>query len=152
MNGWLALVVCLASIRNPGRCVMVAAVMAVQWLHYRWFDDAPSALAYYGTAALADAIIIWILSRCRGALAADLTTINTLAICVHAVGWIAYEAYLPPMAYNASIQVLFCAQVARMIWQGGENDGGGLAARADWPLLVRMPYRLRHWAHMGKGE
>lgn len=152
MNGWMALLVCLASIHKPGRCALIAAVMAVQWVHFRWFDDTPSALAYYGTAALADAIIVGLLSRCRGSLAADLTTINTLAICVHATGWVAYEAYLPPMAYNTAIQVLFCAQVARMLWQGGEDDGGGLASRADWSGMVPDSDRLRHWAHMGKGE
>lgn len=152
MSGWLALLVCLASLHKPGRCLLIATIMAVQWLHFRWFDDTPSALAYYGTAAMADAVIVGMLSRCRGALATDLTTINAAAVCVHATGWLAYEAYLPPTAYNAAIQVLFCAQVARMLWHGGEDDDRGMVAAPDRHLLVRWSDSLRPWARMGKGQ
>jgi hypothetical protein len=147
---WLSLLVCIASAHRPARLALVTFVLSIQLLHFKIFDATPDPMVYYGSAALFDAVIISLLSRCRGALASDMLIINAVSICAHAAGWIAYEAGYSPLAYNAIIQVLLCAQLARMIWQGGDDDGGRLAANRYRHLLVRLLDYLRHRANPRK--
>lgn len=120
----------------------------VQQVAFAGIDNSPAGLlAYHGSAALADLFMLMCASSIlRGTIADDIERLCMASIVVNFFGWIAYLAYLSPVAYNAAILVIGGAQYMRLLYVG-HNDAINLRR-----LMVRGRDTVGSQSHAQKAQ
>lgn len=109
---------------------MVFASLSV--VHDIAFSDL-NGLAYYGSAALFDLIVILILNFTPlTKLSIRLQLISSVSISLNFIGWIMWTLYLPPDAYNAAFIVLYLVSALALIIGSGGDDMGDHALDRRW--------------------
>lgn len=141
MISYLAAAIFILSIfqRNDERFVAACAYSILNLIHLLILGDADGE-TYYASAALFDVAIIFIISRITKIVSTSLyiQRICIIEIILNYVGWIMYETYLDPFAYNVAYLSLQVIMIAILLKKDSENDKRGYQAdsRLNYLLLV----------------
>lgn len=97
--------------------VIVAGFIALsEYISYKIVHDI-SDVFYFIICGIFNSVIIATLSIVKGThFISDLQKINFVALLVQFSGWVLYEFYFEPLAYNSMIFALNAAQILRLIW------------------------------------
>lgn len=68
---------------------------------------------HYHIAGLFDVLVSWVLSRLVfiDKMVKILATITLISLILNIAGWVIYELYLPPLAYDIAFNVLYAATI-----------------------------------------
>ena len=78
---------------------------------------------YFIVAAVFNLICIMVLPSVRNTnFISDLQKICFANLLIQYVGWVLYECYFSPVAYNAMIYALDAALIVRLIWIDDDRD------------------------------
>lgn len=144
MDAYLPMLVAalIVSRRWPVRFMSMLFISAVQYAHFIAFDRIDDGLLYYASAALFDVATLTFLAALPSlhwdTWAKHLAWLNGGSVLANTLGWAIYEAYQPPLLYNAAMLTLLYCQFARCIWVSDDdrsrldqNDHWGLALSGD---------------------
>ena len=97
--------------------VLVAGFLALlEYISYKILYGI-SDIFYFVICGIFNAGIIVTLNFVKGtSFIYDLQRINFVALLVQFSGWVLYELYFEPLAYNSMIFALNSAQILRLIW------------------------------------
>lgn len=135
----------LAVLFQPTMARAIAALVFASFsvVHDIAFSDLDG-LAYYGSAALFDLIVILILNFTPVTkLSIRLQLISAVSISLNFIGWIMWTLYLPPDAYNAAFIVLYSVGAFTLIIGSGGDDMGDHALDRRWPGFRRHDNKSR---------
>lgn len=111
----LIVAICIAAALQPTRSRAIGAVCfaAMLVLHDLMLADADG-FAYYGSAAFADLIVVALLHKLAplSKMVLVLQRLSIVSICINAVGYVFWFAYLPAWPYNGAMIGL----LALVIW------------------------------------
>lgn len=99
-------------------CAAAFLLISVIHGHSFGFKNTPELmLMYHGSAVFADMATIFIAGHAlNGRVSFDIMYINVAAIVANFLGFLAYMAYFPPLAYDTTMAGIIFAQWARLIW------------------------------------
>lgn len=118
-------------------------VFVIFTVGHEWAFSDLDGLAYYGTAAIFDFLIILITWAIRPIpkLVINIHKICILSIIANAFGWVMWVLYLPPTAYNVAYTFIYAAALLAMIKKDGSDDRG--FTLDSWRSCFRFSYSAR---------
>lgn len=111
----LIVAICIAAALQPSRSRAIGAVCfsSMLVLHDLLLADADG-FAYYGSAALTDLIVVVLLHKLAplSKMVLELQRLSIVSICINALGYVFWFAYLPAWPYDSAMIGLF----ALVLW------------------------------------
>jgi len=124
INGILTFIILLIALVQPSEERRFSALLfsCLSLVHYFVFYDFDG-LAYYGSAALFDLMVILFTVKLRitSTMICDLHNICIASILLNGIGWVMWMLYMPPYAYNASFVALYVFAVITLIKPDSKN-------------------------------
>lgn len=122
---------------RPDRFRVTATIVFAQALFYA-MGEIEDAFAYHATAASFDLVTIYALSRVsRSRISFDIQVITFISLVVNSVGYIAYELYVPSIAYEFALFCVLTVQVFRL-FKTTRHDDRESEDYALWDLVCRL--------------
>lgn len=148
----LAVIILILSIlqKTDERFFAACTYSILNSLHFLVLGDADGSV-YYLTAAIFDIAIIYVASRTIKIVS---TSIYIQRICIaeitlNFVGWVMYESYIDPFAYNIAYALLQVAMIAVLLKKDAKNDKRGYKAdsRIDYIRVIAGLCNIRTHQH-----
>lgn len=110
---------------NAARLYAAFVFVGATLLHEFKFSDLDG-IAYYGSAALLDLLVLILLSGISPIprLAVRLQIISLISIIANMAGWLIWFLYLPPTVYDFTFYLLYAWALVELIRRNGDNVGG----------------------------
>ncbi len=126
----------------------IAVFVAVA--HVSFFDDDVS-YSYYGTAAIANLIVILLVSLfSKSPLATDIQVINCVGLAVQLFGFLQYESGYAPDSYNNIMVILITAEFIRLMLRTNRDRIYGICEADRLRSDVRIYDGGRSTANTGR--
>lgn len=128
---------------NAPRFFAALAFVSITFLH-EVFLSGCDGLAYYGSAALFDLLIIAVTSGIRPVpkMVLSLHRICLVSMLANFAGWVIWFAYLPPFVYDATFVAIYVWALMILIRRNGQDVGG--YTLASWGTCFRFNRYARY--------
>ena len=125
-----ALVVAFLFQPNRVRLYVAGCFVGLAWVHELFLSDLDG-IAYYGSAALFDLIVITVTSFIRPTpqIVPRIHVVCMASITINFIGWIMWWFYLPPAFYDAAFVAVYLSAVVAILWGDNADVGHNTADR-----------------------